>query len=55
MGVHGYGIYVVVGLNGRDKHMLRLEISKLLDTELIRDGPNVSFSCRFMKMREGKL
>ena len=46
---------VVDGLNCRDKWMLKLEMSKLLNTKLIRDDPTFSSSCRFMKMNNIKL
>ena len=51
VGEPGHGKDVFYGLNGRDKRTIKLETSKTLNTELIRDYPNLY---KFMQVNESK-
>ena len=51
--VHGKD--VVDGLNYRDKWIIKLEMEKLFNPELILGDPKFSGSCRSMKINKIKL
>ena len=51
----GYGGNVIDYMNARDKHMLKLSMVNILNTELIRDDPIFPRLCKFMKMKKIKM
>ena len=55
VGAPGNVKYVVDGLNTIYKWTLKLSMSNILNTELIRDDRKISSSCRFMKTNYIKL
>ena len=51
VGANGHGKYLVDDMNDRDKLILKLEMSKLLDNELIQHGPKFF---KFMQVHENE-